>query len=714
MATTSQVTVPPGFAFLRTAAEGAEFRFDVLPIPPGFFHPRSHEYTRPIRFRGSSLPAVYFGGRRITHVDTVVRRFEPGRFSGPYPQTATVPIEIVGLSLQSCSPLDVAVGSWTEQWVARVTLSSARAPRGRMTITRLNRVGGVFDSELNVIPVFEFERVCDGKRAVLDVGNLMDMPGIAAALVMTSTETPWLHRAHGVLHLPGLNDGFVAGAPGSFDERGATCIHFAEEAPGCSVSISAESRCLTIGRLRTFTANASPPGGTYKWMIAAGASRASIVQGATSSVATVRGEGVSGSAEDITLNVEYTPSGAAAGCSASVLLTTVRVAFPAGGFRTSGEFSTENSTFPQQAHGGKRLGPIDPGNPANAIGWFNKVEIRGVVEPNAGQLGCKLAFRQERQGRSGTLVTSPPGSDFIPDGKDCPAPMWCPDDPKPMFGQDPTPASDGSIFMVDAPGMHTEGAGGNTTCSNSPFTFPLLCMNFRVWVEVDGQQCSDTLFWHSSTRIRCDGSNFVRDASNPTYNAFGLGSILECVMSSAIPLPFDLQATLDHLGSAEPADWLRGEYEARAALESELVSDADRGELIEALLRLIQTGVESDGRSQAAIAFELLGVFRPPDAPAILADHVLDPLPNIVTTPDVYLPTVAAALARQGLNGVFEILSRVGTADDAAWAMLEATLLDIARQVDVRPAICAALDQVVTDHAEQRLVRLHESPLISR
>src|SRR5690349_4741700 len=96
---TSRDQIPVGFDFLQTLSEGAVFHFSKIPIPAGFFAPTSHAFTKTVKFKGRPLSRKYFGGLDITHVDTVVERKKPAEVPPPYPSSAVVPIELVGLAL---------------------------------------------------------------------------------------------------------------------------------------------------------------------------------------------------------------------------------------------------------------------------------------------------------------------------------------------------------------------------------------------------------------------------------------------------------------------------------------------------------------------------------------------------------------------------------------------------------------------------------------
>jgi len=123
--------IPVGFDFLRTEPEGAVFRFDRIPIPAGFFSAHSEPFASAVRFRGRSLPRSQFGGLDVSHVDTVIarRRAVNPRVRGE--RASDVPLEIVGLALESMEPIEVHAGRHVELWDVNVDLSPRRRSKGQ-------------------------------------------------------------------------------------------------------------------------------------------------------------------------------------------------------------------------------------------------------------------------------------------------------------------------------------------------------------------------------------------------------------------------------------------------------------------------------------------------------------------------------------------------------------------------------------------------------
>jgi hypothetical protein len=122
-----------------------------MPIPPDFFGPGSDP------FDGQIGP---LGGADPDGPDTIIRRLADVNLPPP-PSTATVPIELVALSLKSCQPITVTEngGLNPSLWDVEVELSPTPASVGQMTITKTHDNGGTFTSNLFVQPRFIFTKV---------------------------------------------------------------------------------------------------------------------------------------------------------------------------------------------------------------------------------------------------------------------------------------------------------------------------------------------------------------------------------------------------------------------------------------------------------------------------------------------------------------------------------------------------------------------------
>ncbi|HKQ97999.1 MAG TPA: protease pro-enzyme activation domain-containing protein [Candidatus Polarisedimenticolia bacterium] len=180
--------------FTTPAGAGTHVSFGATPIPADFFDPGSEPFAGDVPMQGRAIDPLGLLGP----TDTIVRRTQPASLIGPG-ASATVPIEIVALSLVSSQPITVGYGGGpSEQWTVRACLSSAvPQPAGSMAITNGTCIdeGGTFTSSLPVQPRLVFSRVGDGATRVLDTGAL----GIPADL-FTTVNGHWVGVAD-----PGLN-----------------------------------------------------------------------------------------------------------------------------------------------------------------------------------------------------------------------------------------------------------------------------------------------------------------------------------------------------------------------------------------------------------------------------------------------------------------------------------------------------------------------------
>jgi hypothetical protein len=701
--------IPAGYDFFRTDSGRAVLNFQKIPIPAGFFSERSLEFNQVVRFVGRPLPRSYFGGEDITHVDTVVQRKSSVLLPPPYPSTGEpIDIELIGLALESVAPLRVRVGRHVELWDAVAELSRAKPSVGQMTITKLSHEGGTFDSELTVLPSIRFIRRCDSKERVLDVGALPLPEDVLAKLVMHSTGSPWLHSAPGVLKLEGRNDHFVAGAPGLVDEAGDATQHEPGEPPSCAVvDIKLDSRYLTVGQTRLYTADVSPGGGTYKWTINRGSDHAMIVPGTEQqNPVIVQGTTLSVAANDITLTVTYASPGGAV-CSREIDLTTISVTLSIR-FQTGQTWApeSENGCTRSASYGNGVLGPVWPGHPtADVTGFYKNVEIKGVVEPNDPSIDGTFRFHQRRWGRS---YRQYPGLPPVTDSYDCPNQLvGCGDNPdESLAAQDDAMSPGGAIYMVDGPGIEIKDEQGRVDlrCADKDFVLHV-CMNFRTWVEVDGQQCSPDFLWYAISRVKCDGQNFVPD--DPP-NPVGPG-VTACVLPGAQPaIGADLPSALRALTAASGFDRLQARRVIASVIESDDLGAADQAQLVTTLTQIARSHAPKGAvDSSKMLAIELLGELRAPEAVEVLLEQVTRSFPRpVVSNRDAPPSTVAgSALVKLGNAAVPPIVDRAEAATDEEWRILAHVLGLMDDRAAVRRAICSALDTHTTERAEARLAR---------
>ncbi len=166
--------IEPGVDLWTTPA-GTSFdnHFTVSALPAGFFGPGSEPFGGSICLVGSPLTTNPAGALGST--DAAIRRLGSVPLLG-VPDVGAVPIEIVALNLVSCNPITVTYGiNPSQQWNIQVTLSSNMPqPQGQMMIRKTCCNGGMFDSQLPVLPKFIFTEVGNPSNVrVLDLGGLM-------------------------------------------------------------------------------------------------------------------------------------------------------------------------------------------------------------------------------------------------------------------------------------------------------------------------------------------------------------------------------------------------------------------------------------------------------------------------------------------------------------------------------------------------------------
>ncbi len=154
-------------------------------IPADFFGPGSDPFSDTLLVEGAT------GG-----IDTVVSRLTSTVDLDPlpYPNTATIDIEIVELNLKSISPITVTFngGQNPELWDMEVDLSALTPPPplGHMLIDKEHPNGGTFDAVFSVQPRFTFTKVGNPIPIfVLDTG-LEGLPPLEYWL-MDPLPAPW-------------------------------------------------------------------------------------------------------------------------------------------------------------------------------------------------------------------------------------------------------------------------------------------------------------------------------------------------------------------------------------------------------------------------------------------------------------------------------------------------------------------------------------------
>lgn len=167
------VTPPSGITFDMFASS---------PIPAAFFGPNSDPFTGEIALGGVPLaPSSPLGP-----TDTVVRRDASAVLSGPS-ATATVPIEIVALSLASITPITVTYNGGTapEHWTVQACLSNHVQTAGTLHLTTSAcacNEGGTFTSTLPVLPKLIFTRTIPTPATVTLDFSTAGRPAISYAV----------------------------------------------------------------------------------------------------------------------------------------------------------------------------------------------------------------------------------------------------------------------------------------------------------------------------------------------------------------------------------------------------------------------------------------------------------------------------------------------------------------------------------------------------
>jgi hypothetical protein len=192
-------TIAAGYDFFETIPGETNFQFpNGLPIPADFFHKGSAPFMGTIRFEG--VPIREFTDARTGKkyetgtTDTVMHRRQDVAMKS-IPGSGTTEVELVQLSLRSCSPIEVPSGRYRDRWDVRLSVSRSKPSVGTMTINQTSEHGGHFATKFVVVPHFRFERLADGAERHLDMGALKipaDRQEYVARLTTQETmEVPW-------------------------------------------------------------------------------------------------------------------------------------------------------------------------------------------------------------------------------------------------------------------------------------------------------------------------------------------------------------------------------------------------------------------------------------------------------------------------------------------------------------------------------------------
>lgn len=152
------------------------------------------------------------------------------------------------------------------------------------------------------------------------------------------------------------------------------------------------------------------------------------------------------------------------------------------------------------------LGPIEPGKPAKAFGFFKNIEIEASIEPCVKLPNCKFDFYRTKQGFQGLIDSAGKATSFeIQDNS-----VALPDDSH-NADEDLEFGNDCKLYVIDTPGFIAMG-----NCLGAEYRKPnnaafiikagdilYTALNFRESLNVDGNRCSKDLDWRASTVIIC-------------------------------------------------------------------------------------------------------------------------------------------------------------------------------------------------------------------
>ncbi|MFC1572856.1 hypothetical protein ACFL6M_04575 [Candidatus Eisenbacteria bacterium] len=137
-------------------------------IPADVFEPGSEPFEGAVCLQGVPLGHPDYGD-----ADTIIERSEDpfDRCELPSPDSVTVEIWVIDLSLESTEPITVITSGEPILWDVSVDLSEVAAPAGWLTAMKTHCNGGSYTTVLHVQPRFTFTKVADpAEIRVLDTG----------------------------------------------------------------------------------------------------------------------------------------------------------------------------------------------------------------------------------------------------------------------------------------------------------------------------------------------------------------------------------------------------------------------------------------------------------------------------------------------------------------------------------------------------------------
>jgi hypothetical protein len=200
-----QDVVPAGFDLFETEPNNTQFNFrQEFTIPGEFFDLGCQPFTGDVSFKGVPIG--------VGTTDTVVQRQMDANLPPPFPSSATIPIELVQVSLTSTQPISVVCEMGPQIWDVEVSVSPSQPSTGSITITKENPEGGTFSSTLAVLPIFTFTRHTDLMQRFFDVGAIALPPEIRMKITLVSTGSSWVHNCPMIVLPTELSPLFCAGA----------------------------------------------------------------------------------------------------------------------------------------------------------------------------------------------------------------------------------------------------------------------------------------------------------------------------------------------------------------------------------------------------------------------------------------------------------------------------------------------------------------------
>lgn len=261
--------------------------------------------------------------------------------------------------------------------------------------------------------------------------------------------------------------------------------------------------------------------GEYEWE-SSDESKVEIIN-ANDRVTAVRAIGTSEEADDVTLTVTYIVDGVE--CFNRFDLTVIRAELE---FKMEGMWDPANDATKVPKYGDPVLGPVTPGAPPACTGFHKNIEITATITPCDDLPKCRFDFKREKQGYGG-FIDAAGGKSFAQKVSEPfnPAGTWDDDDggANPNFDEDLVLEKEEGckLFVLDVPGIRNVGS----TCTAAEvgdqwYNFK----NFREWLNVNGEQCTDYLLWRASTYIECVNavpSPLWQEADMDGFNANDVG-----------------------------------------------------------------------------------------------------------------------------------------------------------------------------------------------